>query len=353
MADKELAWRLVDANLNRVAEGLRVVEDVLRFGFEDSERCAKIRALRHRLRDQLKPVYENLIAWRRVESDPGVKVSAVQGLDAKEDWQGLVVANFKRVQEGLRVMEEALHLLGQRGLAKEIEQLRYMSYHLETGIDHLASPKRPKAKLPQGIYALTSEPHSLGRSNLEVAEEMLKAGVRVLQYRQKKKKFGAMYAECLRLREMTRAAGALLIINDYIALAQAVGADGVHIGQDDLPLTVVRDLLGPDYIIGVSTHSPEQARAAVEGGADYIGVGPLFTTQTKDDVCAPVGLGYLDYVVKNLDIPFVAIGGIKEHNLAEVVRHGAKTVALVTEIVASPDIEAEIKKIQAIIGQES
>lgn len=365
MADIELAWRLVDANLNRAAEGLRVVEDILRFALEDSERCAEVRALRHRLRDELRPLYEELIAWRRVESDPGPSISASQGLDGKEDWRDLLLANLKRAQEGLRVIEESLHLLGQKELAKAIEQLRYRSYQLESQLasDHGLEndilrdlrrlDRRSKPKLPTGIYALTSEPHSLGRSNLEVAEAILKAGVEVLQYREKKKKFGAMYAECLHLRKMTREAGALFIINDHVALAQAVGADGVHIGQDDLPLAVVRKLLGPEYIIGVSTHSPEQARAAVEGGADYIGVGPLFATQTKEDVCAPVGLEYLDYVVENLDIPFVAIGGIKEHNLAEVVKHGAKTVALVTEIVGSPDIEGEVKKLRAIIEQNS
>jgi len=187
--------------------------------------------------------------------------------------------------------------------------------------------------LPAGIYALTSELHSLGRTNLEVASEILAAGVPVLQYREKAKKVRVMYEECLVLRAMTRQVGALFIINDHLDLALAVGADGVHIGQDDLPLS----------------HSPAQAHAAVKDGANYIGVGPLFATQTKIDVCDPVGLDYLDYVVKNLKIPFVAIGGIKEHNLAEVVRAGARTVALVTEIVGNPDIPSKIKRLQRIM----
>ncbi|KUO76418.1 MAG: thiamine-phosphate pyrophosphorylase [Desulfosporosinus sp. BRH_c37] len=203
--------------------------------------------------------------------------------------------------------------------------------------------------LPAGIYALTSELHSLGRTNLEVASEILAAGVPVLQYREKAKKVRVMYEECLVLRAMTRQVGALFIINDHLDLALAVGADGVHIGQDDLPLSKVRELVGPDLLIGVSTHSPAQAHAAVKDGANYIGVGPLFATQTKIDVCDPVGLDYLDYVVKNLKIPFVAIGGIKEHNLAEVVRAGARTVALVTEIVGNPDIPSKIKRLQRIM----
>lgn len=203
--------------------------------------------------------------------------------------------------------------------------------------------------LPAGIYALTSEPHSQGRSNIEVASEILASGVPILQYREKAKKAGKMYEECLVLRAMTQQYGALLIINDHLDLALAVGADGVHIGQNDLPLSKVRELVGPDLMIGVSTHSPAQAWAAVSGGADYIGVGPLFATNTKIDVCDPVGLDYLDYVVKNLEIPFVAIGGIKEHNLAEVIKTGARTVALVTEIVGNPDIKSKIKRLQRIM----
>lgn len=210
-----------------------------------------------------------------------------------------------------------------------------------------------KRTLPAGIYALTSELHSLGRSNIEVASEILAAGVPILQYREKSKKVRVMYEECLVLRAMTQQTGALFIINDHLDLALAVGADGVHIGQDDLPLRKVRELLGPGLLIGVSTHSPAQAQAAVKDGADYIGVGPLFATQTKIDVCDPVGLDYLDYVVKNLEIPFVAIGGIKEHNLAEVIKTGARTIALVTEIVGNPDIAGQIKRLQSIMEKQT
>lgn len=208
---------------------------------------------------------------------------------------------------------------------------------------------QPK-KLPQGIYALTSEPHSLGRSTIEVSRQILESGVKILQYREKYKKQGEMYRECLELRLMTRQAGALFLINDHIELALAVEADGVHVGQDDLPLSIVRKLVGPERIIGVSTHSPEQARAAVAGGADYIGVGPIFATNTKTDVCAPVGLDYLRYVAENLTIPFVAIGGIKEHNLAEVLNAGAKTVALVTEIVGCTDIAGKVGRLQQVLN---
>lgn len=354
----EPVLRLMDANLNRVAEGLRVVEDVLRFRYEDQTQCLVVRSLRHQVRQLFQTLQPRLLKERNVGRDPGLFISQKQAVDGKKDFKDLLLANLKRVQEGLRVLEESAHLLGERPLAKETEKLRFASYSLELALApylyaHKDKSGNPLRKiLPPGLYALTSEQHSLGRSNLEVARQILESGVKILQYREKEKTREQMHRECLELRRMTQAAGALFIVNDHPDLALAVGADGVHIGQEDLPLPVVRKLVGPDLMIGVSTHSPEQAQAAAADGADYIGVGPLFLTHTKADVCAPVGLEYLRYVVQNIKIPFVAIGGIKEHNLAQVVRAGAKTVALVTEIVGSSDIVGKIKSLQDIMLQE-
>jgi thiamine-phosphate pyrophosphorylase len=201
--------------------------------------------------------------------------------------------------------------------------------------------------LAGGLYGITAEAHSLGRANPEVVRDLLRAGIRVIQYREKEKKLGAMYEECLAIREMTRQAGATFIVNDHVDLALLVDADGVHVGQEDLPPEGIRRLLGPDKIVGLSTHSPQQALAAAASGvADYIGVGPIFATKTKKDVCDPVGLSYLDYVVRHIALPFVAIGGIKEHNIAAVRRSGARMVALVTEIVGAPDIPARIASLR-------
>lgn len=197
------------------------------------------------------------------------------------------------------------------------------------------------------IYCLTDAGLSLGRSTIEVVDAMLRAGVRIVQYREKDLKAGEMLRECLALRHMTREAGACFIVNDHVDIALLCDADGVHVGQDDLPVEAVRGLVGPDRIIGLSTHSPEQARAAVLAGADYIGVGPVFATKTKKDVCAPVGYEYLDWVVSHLDIPFVAIGGIKLHNLGEVAAHGARCCALVSEIVGAADIVTQVEAARA------
>ena len=197
------------------------------------------------------------------------------------------------------------------------------------------------------LYALTDSRLALGRSVEEQARALLSAGVKIVQYREKHAHAGRMLEECRLLRRLTQEAGATFIVNDHIDIAMLVDADGVHVGQDDLPVPEVRRLLGPDKIIGLSTHSPEQARAAVLAGADYIGVGPIFATQTKEDVCAPVGFSYLEWVVANISLPFVAIGGIKEHNIAEVAKRGATCCALVSELVGAPDIAAKVRAVRA------
>jgi thiamine-phosphate pyrophosphorylase len=200
------------------------------------------------------------------------------------------------------------------------------------------------------IYGITAEEHSLGRSTIDVVMQMIESGITVIQYREKEKSDRQQYEECRKIREMTRDAGVTFIVNDRVDLALLVDADGLHLGQDDAPPEAVRKLVGDTMFIGLSTHSPAQADDAVRSGVDYIGVGPLFATNTKKDVCNPVGLEYLEYVVKNIRLPFVAIGGIKEHNIAEVYRRGARCIALVTDIVGAPDINAKVRSLRAAMG---
>ncbi|MFA5346189.1 MAG: thiamine phosphate synthase [Candidatus Omnitrophota bacterium] len=206
-----------------------------------------------------------------------------------------------------------------------------------------------KQKLLFPLYCITAEEYSLGRSNIEVARDIFSSGVKILQYREKEKSKKNKFAECLKIRRMAYRAKATLIINDDIDIALAVKADGVHLGQSDMPAVAARRLVGKAMIIGVSTHSSQQAKQAVKDGADYIGVGPIYPTRTKRDVCPAVGLEYLDYVSKNVDLPFVAIGGIKRHNLCQVRAHGALVIAMITEIVSAPDIRRRIREILALI----
>jgi thiamine-phosphate pyrophosphorylase len=206
-----------------------------------------------------------------------------------------------------------------------------------------------KSVLPSGIYGMTAGKFSRGRSNIEVVRQMIAGGATIIQYREKRPHTSHrdMLDECNQLRAITRRHGVVFIVNDHVDIAMLTDADGVHVGQDDLPVDQVRKLVGPDKIIGLSTHSPQQAQAAMAAGADYIGVGPIFTTRTKEDVCDPVGLEYLAYAVKHVTIPFVAIGGIKRHNIEQVRRLGAKTICLVTEIVGADDIAGMVRTLLA------
>ncbi len=204
-----------------------------------------------------------------------------------------------------------------------------------------------KDVLNTDLYCLTAEEFSCGRTNIDVVKEMISSGIKLIQYREKEKSMLEKYNECMEIRRLTQDAGVTFVVNDHVDLAMAVQADGLHVGQDDMPVHVIREITGGRLFIGLSTHSPEQAENAVKDGADYIGVGPVFKTYTKKDVCDPVGFDYLDYVVKNIDIPFVAIGGIKEHNLDEIVKRGATCVAMVTEVVGADNIGAKVESLRA------
>jgi len=219
--------------------------------------------------------------------------------------------------------------------------------------NHVLKRDRGRSFSLPDLYGLTYSEASAGRSNVEVVREMIRGGIKLIQYREKDKSMAEKYAECWEIRRLTAEAGVCFIVNDHPELALLVGADGIHVGQDDVPVRDLRNLVGEDMIIGLSTHSPAQALEAVRKGADYIGVGPIFATKTKKNVCAPVGFEYLEWVTANLDIPFVAIGGIKKHNLREIVSRGAKSVALVSEITSNGEIPALISELRHIIKENS
>jgi thiamine-phosphate pyrophosphorylase len=345
-------FRALDANINRAAEGIRTLEDIARFSFNHAELTEKLRVLRHQSRKLSAHLQTEFLAARNSCGDVGLAISKQSQLDDKSTLPQLTSAGFKRLQEALRVIEECLKLAAYYELAKEYEALRYRTYTLEKEYNDVTN--RVLRRLPKtDLYCLTAEEHSAGRPNLEVVKAMVDAGIRIIQYREKDKKLLYKYEECKKIRELTKEAGVTFIVNDDIHLAVAVGADGVHIGQEDLPIEEVRKLVGEQMIIGLSTHSPQQAQAAVTRGADYIGVGPIFTTATKRDVCAPVGLAYLEYAVQNISIPLVAIGGIKEHNIKQVRQKGATCFALVTEIVGAADIAGKIRDIRKKIEEEN
>jgi thiamine-phosphate pyrophosphorylase len=206
-----------------------------------------------------------------------------------------------------------------------------------------------KKQIPKGLYAITAENFSNGKDNITVVKQMLDADIKILQYRDKYKTKLEKFKQCEIIRKLTLDYGCFFIVNDDIDIALAVCSDGIHIGQDDLPLIKARELAGNNMIIGVSTNLPKQALLAQEQGADYIGAGPIYKTFTKDDAACPVGLDYLDFCAKNITIPKVAIGGIKISNLREVCKYKPDNVCMITEITLSENIYATIKDIQACL----
>lgn len=167
---------------------------------------------------------------------------------------------------------------------------------------------------------------------VEMAHMAMKAGIKWIQLRDKHRDRMCLYRTALHLRNITREYGAMLVVNDYVDIAAAVDADGVHLGQDDLPLMMARKVLGPGRIIGISTHNKDQALKAQEEGADYIGFGPIYETDTKD-AGSPMGMDPLNEVSNSVNIPVVAIGGISSDRVEDVIEAGADAVAIASAIL--------------------
>lgn len=333
--------RVLDASKNRAAEGVRVLEDFTRFELEDMMLTAKLRKLRHAIRKTGKEA-EN---WRAREAttDVGVRISNEQKLDTKTSTWMLIEANSKRVEEALRSIEETLRIMGYYAYAKAYEKYRFEMYTIEQKLYEALERGKKKDFTLQGLYALTGEPFANGRTSVEIVKDLLEGGVKIIQYREKEKDKISKYNDCKEIRKLTREYGCFFIVNDDIDIALAVNADGLHIGQEDLPLPVARRL-APHLVIGVSTHNKEQAQKAVEEGADYIGVGPLFETNTRVHVEKCEGLSYLEWVHKNITIPYVVIGGIKERHLEDIAKKGAASFAMVTNIIGQENIIEVVQK---------
>jgi thiamine-phosphate pyrophosphorylase len=200
----------------------------------------------------------------------------------------------------------------------------------------------------QGLCLITDRKAGQ-RTTEEMVQAALKSGARWIQYREKEKTRREIYREALQLRDVTRQFGGLFIVNDHADIALAVDADGVHLGQDDLPLREARKIMG-NRIIGISTHSLSEAIGAAEGGADYIGFGPVFPTVTKD-AGTPKGAAMLRDIKKEVSIPVVAIGGISLENLPEVLASGADAVAVASAILRG-DISENVRSFMRIIGRK-
>lgn len=199
------------------------------------------------------------------------------------------------------------------------------------------------------LYVITGEAYHPGRDVFQVIEAALRGGADFVQLRDKTASKMELLEKAAMLRELTRAYGVPFVVNDHPDVALAVDADGVHLGQDDMPLSEARRLLGPDRIIGISTHSIAQARAAERGSANYIGVGPVFPTGTKPGRVAVTTAYVKEAAAEVRRIPFVAIGGITPDNAAEVLAAGATRLCAVSAIVGSEDPEAVCRRFRALL----
>ncbi len=207
-----------------------------------------------------------------------------------------------------------------------------------------------KAQPDYSIYLVTDDGCLQGRALIDCVCEALEGGVTLVQYRAKTASSAEMYAEALQLKALCDSFNVPLIINDRLDIAMAVGAAGVHLGQDDLPCAAARKILGEDYIIGVSAHNPAEAKAALQSGADYLGCGAVFGTATKADV-KKLGTEGLEAICKAKGLPVVGIGGVTADNYREVRAAGADGAAIVSGILAQPDISATVRAI-AKVSQE-
>ena len=197
------------------------------------------------------------------------------------------------------------------------------------------------------LYVVITEAFCGGRSALEVLESVLDAGVTLIQFREKDCDDATLYTRALAFRNLI-ADRALMIVDDRVDIALAVGADGVHLGQSDMPIDVARRVV-PDLIIGGSTHNLDEAVAAQQGGASYVNIGPVFATQTKRVASGVVGLEMIDLIRPHLSIPFTTMGGIKLHNIGEVAAHGARHAAVVTAVTEADDVCAAASALRAAI----
>lgn len=207
-----------------------------------------------------------------------------------------------------------------------------------------------KAQPDYSIYLVTDDGCLQGRALIDCVREALEGGVTLVQYRAKTASSAEMYNEALQLKALCDSFKVPLIINDRLDIAMAVGAAGVHLGQDDLPCAAARRILGEEYLIGVSAHNPAEAAEALQSGADYLGCGAVFGTATKADI-KKLGTDGLAAICKAKGLPVVGIGGVTADNYREVRAAGADGAAIVSGILAQPDISATVRAI-AKVSQE-
>ncbi|UCG59487.1 MAG: thiamine phosphate synthase [Phycisphaerales bacterium] len=328
------AYRIVDANFNRAREAIRVIEEYCRFGLDSAALSARARRLRHELTIAIGRLDAGrLICSRDTLGDVGVGRTVDKKLERNE-LRDCFAAACKRLTEALRALAEVTRT-GSLSVAEAIEALRYDAYTLEKDIVVFGEPAQKFARVKLYVIITSNLPAEI----ISLANKCSSADADCIQLRAKDIKDDTFLAVASEFVQICEAAGVLSIINDRVDVAAAAGADGVHLGQNDLPVEQARRLQLTPLIIGKSTHSLEQLRSACAERPTYVSLGPVFTTETKPGA-APVGLDYVTKAVEELahtGIGHVAIGGITPDNINQVVKAGAKTIAVCSAVTGARD----------------
>lgn len=339
------AGRILDANLNRARESLRVLDDYARFSLNDATLTGELKRLRHRLAEATGLLPPRLLLHSRdTPGDVGTAISTAREFERATPRQ-VAAVNFKRLQESLRSLEEYGKLDDPR-FAREVEQIRYAAYTLERAV--IAGADSRERLAAARVYVLLTGSQCVGTLDWTIAEAAA-GGASVFQLREKDLPDGELIARAKQVRAWTRKAGVLFIVNDRPDIARLAEADGVHLGQDDLSVADARRILGPEAFIGVSTHTPAQVRQAVLDGADYLGVGPTFPSRTKSfDQFA--GLEFVRAAFAVTTLPAFALGGITPENVVAVAAAGANRVAVSAAIAQADDPRAVARQLFAVLA---
>ncbi len=322
--------RVIDANLNRAREAARVLEDYGRFVLNDGYLTQLLKTLRHNIAAAGEKVaLGQLLAARETQADVGTTISTPDEYTRRSP-QHVATANIKRLQESLRTLEEFSKIFDDK-LAQRFEALRYHAYTLERA---LSLDSRHRLKKVQ-LYLLLTRSQCAACPEWTLREAVA-GGVDIIQIREKQMSDRELLAWAKVARQITRELGKLLIINDRCDIALLAEADGVHIGQEDLSVADARRIVGPSRLIGVSTHSVEQLRQAILDGADYVGIGPVFPSATKDFENFP-GLEYVRTATTETSLPAFALGGLSPSNIHMVITAGAVRVAVSSAICQAAD----------------